>query len=237
MKNTKLMSIICVIFVILLVGTTCNAISATLDNRVLSEELAKRTTELTSVQNTLNDTDSLLAEAQTALSVTTARVDSIQTELDAAYTELSFANSIIEAVDGEKYSVDMAVSERELAMLAKTVWGEARGCSKLEQSAVVWCVLNRVDDGQGTIAQVITAPRQFHGYSSKHPVTPEILELVRDVVTRWLIEKYTCGDVGRTLPSNYLFFSSDSTGIGNIFRTAWRGPFEVWDWSCWNPYE
>ena len=29
--------------------------------------------------------------------------------------------------------------------LARTVWGEARGCSTTEQAAVAWCVLNRVD--------------------------------------------------------------------------------------------
>ena len=30
-------------------------------------------------------------------------------------------------------------------LIAKTVWGEARGCSVTQQAAVAWCILNRVD--------------------------------------------------------------------------------------------
>ena len=157
-------------------------------------------------------------------------------ELETTKNELENANEIVASKSGETYFVDCEVTQYEIDMIAKTVWGEARGCNKLEQSAVVWCILNRVDAGYGTIAQVITAPNQFHGYSSGFPVTDDIKALTEDVVARWKLEKIICGDVGRTLPSNYLYFAADDTGIGNVFRTAWSGNYEVWNWDCWNPY-
>ena len=39
-------------------------------------------------------------------------------------------------------------TEEELEMVAKTVWGVARGCSDIQREAVVWCILNRVDDNR-----------------------------------------------------------------------------------------
>ncbi len=33
-------------------------------------------------------------------------------------------------------------------MIAKTIWGEARGTSMTEKAAVAWCILNRVDSGE-----------------------------------------------------------------------------------------
>jgi spore germination cell wall hydrolase CwlJ-like protein len=49
-------------------------------------------------------------------------------------------------------------------MLAKLIYSEARGVpSKMEQAAIVWCVLNRVDsDGwPETIKANVTRPNQF----------------------------------------------------------------------------
>ena len=150
--------------------------------------------------------------------------------------ELEVANDVVEAMKDDEYIVGTTVTNKEIEMLAKTVWGEARGCSRLQQSAVVWCILNRVDAGRGTIAEVITAPGQFYGYSKSFPVTDEIRELVEDVVARWKLEKVLCGDVGRTLPKEYLYFHADSTGIGNVFRNKYNGDYTKWNWDCWNPY-
>ncbi len=36
----------------------------------------------------------------------------------------------------------------EVEMIAKTIWGEARGTSMTEKAAVAWCILNRVDSGE-----------------------------------------------------------------------------------------
>ena len=64
--------------------------------------------------------------------------------------------------------------------LAKTVWGEARGCSKTQQAAVVWCVLNRVDSEApyfpDSIVEVVTQRGQFDGYDPDNPVEPDILK-------------------------------------------------------------
>ena len=118
--------------------------------------------------------------------------------------------------------------------LAKMVWGEARGCSKTEQAATVWCVLNRVDDGYGDILSVLLAPNQFQGYDSSNPVSPEIAALVKDVRIRWEIEKECVGGVGRVLPKDYLWFTGD--GRHNHFRNEYRSD-ETWDWSLPSPYE
>ena len=74
-------------------------------------------------------------------------------------------------------------SESDVELIAKTVWQEARGIpSKAEQAAVVWCILNRVDDDRwgDTIAEVVTAPHQF-AYDAGAPVTDELRRLAEDV--------------------------------------------------------
>lgn len=122
--------------------------------------------------------------------------------------------------------------------LAKTVYGEARGCSTTEQAAVIWCILNRVDYSGGNtskdIIRVVTAHSQFHGYDSGHPVTDEHYNLAIDVLTRWLREKNGETNIGRVLPRNYLYFSGD--GKHNYFRDRWDGG-NRWDWRLKSPYE
>ena len=84
------------------------------------------------------------------------------------------------AEDQEIVQIDTAEAE----LIAKCVWGEARGCSTTEQAAVMWCILNRVDAGYGTVTEVITAPYQFTGYRSSNPIDEEIYNLAVDVLTR-----------------------------------------------------
>lgn len=128
--------------------------------------------------------------------------------------------------------------EAEKIALAKMVWGEARGCSTAEQAAVIWCVLNRVDDDSGLwpddIIGVVTQPNQFYGYDPGHPVLPELLAVVEDVLARWEMEDICLGDVGRVLPEEYLYFTGD--GKHNYFTTEWKGG-ATWDWAMDNPYE
>ncbi len=126
----------------------------------------------------------------------------------------------------------------EAEVLAKTVYGEARGCSTTEQAAVIWCILNRVDDGGSywpdDIIGVATQDSQFHGWDEAHPVLPELYELALDVIDRWQREKEGERNVGRVLPSDYFYFHGD--GLHNHFRQDWRSG-EVWDWSLPSPYE
>ena len=100
-------------------------------------------------------------------------------------------------------------SQAEVEAISKTVYGEAMVTgSDEEMSAVVWCILNRVDSQiyPDSIIGVITQYKQFHGYHEDNPVDAGIETLVLDVLGRWEAEKQGQENVGRTLPTEYLFF-------------------------------
>jgi spore germination cell wall hydrolase CwlJ-like protein len=83
---------------------------------------------------------------------------------------------------------DAPYARHEVDMLARMVWGEALGCSEEEQALCVWTAINRLEDGRfgGSIAEVLTAPGQFAGYSRKNPVAREIREVVKKCLTTWM---------------------------------------------------
>ena len=116
-------------------------------------------------------------------------------------------------------------------LMARTIYAEARGCSTMEQAAVAWCVLNRVDAGYGTAEEVLTAPHQFASWSGE--VGQEQIDIAADVLIRWEREKAGEADVGRVLPSEYLWFTGN--GSENLFRDAYEGG-QYWGWSLPNPY-
>lgn len=142
-------------------------------------------------------------------------------------------------------------TEADVEMLARLIYTEARGVrSKTEQAAVVWCVLNRLDNPnrpQKTIADVVCAPYQFD-YRPWVPVLPEFAELAEDVLERWQAEKRaTAGspaspggasrsakDVGRVLPPEYQYF--EGRGGRNWFSAKWKSQ-EFWGWELPSPYE
>lgn len=103
----------------------------------------------------------------------------------------------------------------EAVYIAKTVWGEARGCSREEQEQVIWCILNRVDDPRfpNDVIGVVTQPYQFHGYSAEFPVEQALYDLAVDVLDRWK----NGGE--RNLGPEYLYFSGD--GVHNYFRVEY----------------
>lgn len=126
-------------------------------------------------------------------------------------------------------------TDEEVVLLAKMLWGEARGVkSDTEKAACVWCALNRVDQGYGDITIVVTAPYQFVGYTESNPVDDDLKALCEDVLSRWHAEREGQVEVGRVLPADYLWFSGDSKR--NHFRNAYKGG-TVWDWSLPSPYE
>jgi hypothetical protein len=132
----------------------------------------------------------------------------------------------------------MSEMDEDIDVLARLMYAEARGVgSTMEQAAVAWCVLNRVDNqyyGEDTtIIRVATARHQF-AYSSHTPVTDEFKKLSKDVVTRWLLEKRGFENVGRVLPDNYLYFAGRNGH--NYFRTKYSGG-SYWHWDFENPYE
>ena len=128
--------------------------------------------------------------------------------------------------------------QADVEAIAKTLWGECRGVPYIShKAAVVWCILNRVDEGGyfgSSIIEVVSKPNQFIGYKANHPIDPELEEIARDVLKRWHAEKEGETDVGRVLPSGYFYFVGD--GEFNYFTNEWKSK-NYWDWSLPNPYE
>ena len=129
-------------------------------------------------------------------------------------------------------------NQEDVDAIAKTLWGECRGVPYTShKAAVVWCILNRVDEGGyfgSSIIEVVSKPNQFIGYNANHPVDPELEEIARDVLKRWHAEKEGETNVGRVLPSGYCYFVGD--GELNYFTNEWKSK-NYWDWSLPNPYE
>ena len=154
--------------------------------------------------------------------------------------EVEEPSPVVEVVEGVTPEPEPEVTpqpwtDEEVIVLAKMLWGEARGVSSdAEKAACVWCALNRVDHGYGDITAVVTAPYQFVGYREGNPVDDDLITLCIDVLTRWYAEKDEQAEVGRVLPADYLWFSGD--GERNHFRNAYRGG-DRWDWSLPSPYE
>lgn len=123
----------------------------------------------------------------------------------------------------------------EIQLLSTIAWNEAGAIPSItHQSAVIWCILNRVDNEKfGTsIIEVATSPNQFAYYGY---IDGEKLQwLAADVLTRWLLEREGYVEVGRTLPQEYLYFIGD--GARNHFRTTYNSK-ATWNWSCESPYE
>lgn len=161
-----------------------------------------------------------LAEKQDVFAVTqeeSGEIEEVTQEVKSETQEISYESEVI-------------------ACLCKVVYGEARGCDKTQQAAVVWCILNRVEDSRfpNDIISVVTQANQFEGYSSSFPVVEEIEELVCDVLSRYELECNGAEEVGRVLPKDYLFFRSSGTGV-NVFRQEYNSK-TIWDWSWGTPY-
>lgn len=107
-------------------------------------------------------------------------------------------------------------SSYEVTLMCQTVYGEARGCSREEQMLVAWCICNRADSSGASIEQIVTAPRQFHGYDPENPVTDEISSVVLEVLDAWSRGKEALVYEPYATTSEYMYFSGD--GVHNWFR-------------------
>ena len=161
--------------------------------------------------------------------------EEIEKETEEFYRNLDLTK--LPGVEGPKTVSTITINEDDAVTLAKLVYGEGRGiASKAQKAAIIWCVLNRVEDSRfdNTIYEVVTAKNQFEGYNVNNPVWEELLDLSRDVLERWEREKNGDENVGRTLPKDYLFFYGN--GKVNKFTKQWREK-TYWDWSLESPYE
>ena len=126
-------------------------------------------------------------------------------------------------------------TEADVLMVAKILEVECPYVASMtQQAAVAWTICNRVDNGIGgySIYSVCTYPNQY-AYYPNTPVRDSMLWLARDVLTRWSMEKSGMTNVGRVIPSDYMWFRG--TGVENIFRNSYKGG-RIWDWSLPSPY-
>ncbi len=151
---------------------------------------------------------------------------------------LALLASLAIAVTRAEECPPVAPDAAEVDMLARMLWGEARGvASDMEKAACVWVVFNRIDDPRfpDTVAAVLEQPYQFTGYDPEYPATAELQAIAADVWTRYHRERSGDESAGRVLPREYLYFSGD--GERNIFMIERSEAARPWDWSLENPYE
>ena len=149
----------------------------------------------------------------------------------------SSGTSLPATVPAVKEEPEYIPDAAEVEALAKLIFGEAGVVpSTTEKAAVVWCVLNRVDDPRfpDTVLEVITAPSQFTGYSADNPVYEEYEALAADVLKRYHAERDGDTDAGRVLPADYCFFTGD--GRRNYFTNEWKSG-DTWGWTLSSPYD
>lgn len=162
-----------------------------------------------------------LASSQTALITEDVIDPSEWFDVDTLPIETTEPDETIKEPTVEDLLGDVEAQWGESAIyIAKTVWGEARGCSVDNQRKVIWCILNRVDhkDFPNTIIEVICAKNQFHGYYESNPVTEEMYDMALEIITLWQLEKL--GEpIIRDLGPTYIFFRGSSEG--NVFREEW----------------
>lgn len=127
---------------------------------------------------------------------------------------------------GEALERAKAAVPDELAELAgRAIWGEAGGIQdEAQRAAVVWCACNRADAWDMNIDDVLNVDA-FHGLAIRGTVPEQHIELAKDVLARWTLEAEGWQDVGRVLPSRFLYFEGD--GRVNHYSTQFGGG-EYW---------
>ena len=239
MIKIKIINALAVIF--LVVCMTQLSISSTQDIAKLGNNQDNQ-----AVQNEIIESANDTVETTTAPAVeetTTVVEETTAEQTEPATQKPATTIAVTEPVAEQSVYVDedMPVNNgfftgEEFEMLCKVTYGEAGSLSKLQQAGVVWCILNRVDSEAypNTIAKVITQPSQFYGYKASNPINPTTREVVNDVLARWIREKRGETDVGRVLPSEYMYFTGN--GKENTFRLSSKTSSRAWDWSLPNPY-
>lgn len=181
-----------------------------------------------------------LAAAERRAARAEARAEALETERRAQ--EISAPMLSAEPMQAMRSAAEAAQEpeaeqevEEEIVLLAKMLWGEARGCSTTEQAACVWVALNRVSDPRwpDTLREVLLQPEQFRGLREDNPATEELMALAEDVLSRR--ERELAGEtaVGRVIPEDYFFWAGD--GKRNHFRKEYRDT-ATWSWEMEDPY-
>ena len=101
---------------------------------------------------------------------------------------------------------EYAHDEADVETLARLLWSSPlRG--EEQKTALLWVVLNRVDDQSGkfgdSIAEVVTKS-EFSFYDRKAHLSEENMEIAKDVLDAWMSRKAGCY-IGRHVPANGLY--------------------------------
>lgn len=193
-----------------------------------TEMLSERYDAVQFLYNTDEETNCIESDVYTE-EITELRDETIETENDTDTSETQYPTSF--ARDSEEVKI--------LAQCLKGEAGDAR--SDMQKAAVVWCVLNRVDNEHpyypDDIISVVTQQYQFTGWNEDQPVIDELVDIVMDVLGRWEAERRGKVNVGRVLPVEYLWFYGQTST--NYFRDSYETTenTNIWDWSLPNPYE
>lgn len=192
-----------------------------------------------SASDAVEGEDPTLYDEATEPNVQAGIVDAETNPQKAVVDRLVYSASYTEQITQRPGIATTRYTDEEVALIAKTLYGEARGIrSDMEVAAVAWCILNRVD-ARGyacgnSIEYVVTFKNQFHGYNESYPITERLERIARDVLDRWYAEKDGSKDSGRVLPAEYIYFVG--SGGHNWFTTEYQGT-DYYDWSLPNPYE
>lgn len=116
-----------------------------------------------------------------------------------------------------------AIPDELVAEAALLAWGEYSGTDYAQRTAPIWCACNRAD-AWGLSLEAVMHSDAFHGLLTEREVPEEWYDLARETLARWELEKLGYIDVGRTLPSEYLYFSGN--GEYNTYRTEYIGGVE-----------
>jgi len=158
--------------------------------------------------------------------------DTLYDTFENTSSELIAEPEIPEVIEPVKQYDDATVE-----VLTNLLYGEARGIkSDAQKAAVIWCVLNRYDNGHygDTIIKVATAKHQFCGYVAGRTYEDMTsYEHCKNIVTDVLDRYYTEDQIGRTLPKDYLYFVAKNGA--NVFTQKWQGT-NYWNWSLPDPY-
>lgn len=116
-----------------------------------------------------------------------------------------------------------AIPDELVAEAALLAWGEYSGSDYAQRTAPIWCACNRADAWGLPLDEVMHSDA-FHGLLTERSVPEEWYDLARETLARWELEKMGYIDVGRTLPSEYLYFGGN--GVVNVYRTEYIGGVE-----------
>ena len=134
-----------------------------------------------------------------------------EAEMEALRDELyeSYVSQMAKMEQYYEYGGEVDQIKQEAEYIAKVIYGTARNHVTSDQKAVVWCILNRVENNSypDTVAEVCQQPKQWMGYSDDNPVLTELYDLALAELKIW-----HTGD-HRPLSNEYIFLSWSSKEI------------------------